>query len=256
MDRSKGIISLTICSKDLENGTYYRFPKPLQLTAMRLESAYFPVSFQTITSERNKLRIEQLTGTVPLSGTITIPVGNYDVTELCTTIANLLNGANSTFFWQGTWTCSFDRVTSRVTIANTSTRQFRVVLVDGNINGILGIEPFVLSQGTPQTLAGRYSANLQWLSLINVCSNDLGRMLSDTYHSSYPRQNMIIGTLHVTRGYGQYESVRFHKAGWDYFNMDHNQPTMIDGFDIQLLDPSLKSIDWGGSDWYLEFSFQ
>lgn len=230
------------------------FPTPKRLVGMKLESCYFPVSFQSIPPTHNSLRVEQLTGTVPLSGTITIPAGNYTSSTYVTAVANALNSASSGFLWTGTWSVSLDAFTSKITITNSGTRQFRLASTSGSMHDILGISLGFESSGSPPSLTGTGIFNLQSVNLINVVSRELGTALADNLHSSFPNSNSILGTIHVTNPFGTFQSMRWHKTGYDFFYKSHSTRE-VDGFDIALKDEQFRDIDFQGQPWYMEFTF-
>lgn len=246
-DSLRGSIHLTVKSSDLRNGEY-RFPQPITAKGLKLHSAYIPVTYRTIDDNHYILRVVQQSPDIPAN--IEIPKGNYTVVELCQNIETQLN----TLFAGSTWTVDFNSIISRVTIRN-NTKTFRIEDHPKSIHNILGlpIDTQPVIDGNYK-LTGTMPPNVQNVNLINVVSSVLGNACQDCLHSSYPNNNSILGTVHMTNPYGTWQSHRWHFDTYQFFDSNQHPKTLY-GFDLSLLDESMRDIDFQGQPWYVELSF-
>lgn len=248
-DSLRGSIHVTIKSSDLSSSGEYRFPQPITAKGLKLHTAYIPVIYRTTDANRNTLRVAQLSGVVELPYNIILPEGNFTVNELCVLLQNALTSASSAALWTGTWTVTFNENSSRVTIAN-SARAFKILDVSKSIHDMLGL-PLNLPA---QTLTGVKPPNVQSVNLINVVSSTLGNRCQDCLHSSYPNNNSILGTVHMTNPYGTWQSHRWHFDTYQFFDTNQH-PITLYGFDLSLLDEQMRPIDFQNQPWYVELSF-
>lgn len=238
--------SLTICSKDLVNG-FYHLPQPIYAHGMKVVSAFLCNSVPNVAENDNYLFLRHMQGQTPITLKIYVPAGNYTASQL---IGALKTALNSSGFGSAQWDVALDPLSNKVTISHPSW-SWNFETVDLQLNRIFG---FTKSVDPATSHTGNQLPNFSPLNLLHVYSNRLGTSLSDNFHTSYPHNNGIIASIHVTVPFGSFQSVYFSHNQFQEFDSRHAKH-LIDNIDVSLRDEFLNEIDFRGIPWYIEVAF-
>jgi hypothetical protein len=146
---------------------------PNEYDSIALISAYIPKSYYLITSSNNTFQVNEVGY---LTKTITIPVGNYNLTSMTTTLTTLLNSAGLNW----TYTVNISTSTGLITFTNNGNAVSSFIFADASPYRILGFNKtthnFYLVGGI-YTLVSPNIINLQAVSNILVMSNIVDKQL-------------------------------------------------------------------------------
>lgn len=245
--------SLTICSKDIENG-YYRLATPILARGVRVESAFFCNVLENVPQDGYILLYVYDTFATEAFSSYQLNVlkGNYTASEFLAMLQTQIDG----FLGAGVVNVTLNVNTLRVRFTHTGGKFLRIGVgsfsaIIPNMVHMLGFTKDMV-RGTQIT--GDSKINFAPRNLIHVYSQRLGSRLSDNYHSSYPNDRNILASLHVTEPYGSWISTIFHSAS--YMSMDANGTRqLIDSIDISLVDEYLQQVDFGNFPFYIELAF-
>jgi hypothetical protein len=214
-------------NKNKDQPEYY-FNTSIFVHKYKLENLELPLTFFTINSSNNSLVINN--GTT--DATITIPVGDYTSTSICSTLETLLNAAPIAEIF----TVTYSTVTYKVTIACSGTFK---ILSSSTCQSWLGLgetdTSLVASYTCPNVL------DLTGPKSVYVVSSELS---SDKVLYGGERMNIIAKVpLHNAKGaILYYEDAKSY--GWATAKTD------LSTLSLRLLDAdTLKPIELNGSSW-------
>ena len=212
---------------------------------MRIENVKIPTSFYNINSNYNIFRIIEDPGGADDLISVSIPVGNYNESELRATVSALLTTA-SLAFAGNTYTITYDSITGKMTIT-TNVTEFQVdsITNGSTLNRGLGFADAQYTSGTATalTLISVNHVTLNFLRYINIKS-DLGS------NNHYSQQNLEdIGVqIPVTEGRS---TIQFYDNHNGYKAKLENRHS-IKHIRFTLIDNSKNIVDFNGIDWSCE----
>lgn len=204
----------------------------------RVTKIIIPFTYYNVNSNYNVLKI--LSGVTTY--TVTVPVGQYSITNLLTTLTSLLNALGV-----GTFTLSYDSVTFKITITN-GTIAFTYLGTVSTINDILGFNSVDTSSALTHT--GDNIFNLGGTDYIDIVSRTLSNSESKSRSTSSSGSNIIIRIPTSQYSFGQtifYQP--FHNHQWTF------RMNLQEDIDLLLIDDSGNQIDLNGRDWEMTLKY-
>ncbi len=198
----------------------------IQLMALQI-----PNSFYTINGNNNKLFYTF--GTI---FSITIPVGNYNVYSLISTMTSLFitNGHNIGM--------TFSKINGKITY--TSTSNFTFNTTGSTILKILGFLPSVNTSSIGNTLVSTFPLNLIGTKRIMITSTSLA---TNAIHSKNSQTSSILATIIVDEP--KFGLITHSGTS----NVNHLLKVLtIDTIDLQLLDEDGNFIDLNNCEWTMK----
>lgn len=201
-------------------------------TQIEVISAQIPVSFYNI-NETNNLFIYGL-GSV--QKTITIPIGNYNATNLLTTMTSLFQAnGDSTIM-----TITLNKSTGKISFSNSQTFSIFYSFVTGNcINEVLGLGTANYLYNST-TLTAPFMVDLLGIKVLNICSTLLPI-------NSFSSENSATNTL---------ATIPINASSFSlilYENSSEKRQTLgirnVSAIDIQIYGDDNKLINFNGVPW-------
>lgn len=248
--------SLTICSKDLDNGVY-RLATPILARGVRVESAFFCNILKNVPADGYILLYvyDDMVTSGFSSYQINVPKGNYSANDFLTQVQSQIDS----YLGAGKVTVSLNTTTLRVTftyIHNSPQKYIRVGV--GSYSSILPNMIHMLGFTKDMTRSTSVTSdkmiNFSPRNLLHVYSRYLGSRLSDNYHSSYPNDRNIMASLHVTEAFGSWVSTLFPAPS--FMSMDASgSRQLLDTIDLSIVDEYLQPVDFDNFPFYVELAF-
>lgn len=207
---------------------------------MRVENVRLPTSFYNTNSNNNILKItEDPSGTAD-DVTVTIPEGNYNESELRTTIIALLNAATAN---SNTYNITVDDVTGKFTFT-TDITEFRIESITGGstINRQIGfLDNTYTSSSMSLTSVAHISLNSRrFLTL------DTGLASNNLYNKDHLKNIALHIPITEARSTVQfYNNHEGYKAKLENFHS-------IKHLRMRIVDADNNSVDFNGVDWSCE----
>ena len=207
---------------------------------MRIENIKLPTSFYNINSNYNTLKITEDPSGTPDAISVSVPEGNYNESELRSTLVALLNTATLN---GNTYTITYDSITGKATIT-TDVTDFEVdsITNGSTLNKGLGFGDATYTS-TALSLVSVNHVSLNFLRYVNIKS-DLGS------NNHYSQQNLEdIGVqLPITEGRSTIQFYDNHNGYKAKLENRHN----IKHIRFVLIDNNKNVVDLNGVDWSAE----
>ncbi len=247
---------VTLCSKDLDISNRFILPCPIYARACRFESVVVPNTWRTVDESNNTLIFKKWSPSPEGTLTLNLPVGNYNIQTLITQIQNMLNasswGTSATVTWTVTHETDLGTKDPRIKIAND--KNWTITLLSTSTAGKLC--GFVnQTASNDQYYIGNKLAKLNKVSMLNVCSYELGSRLFDNMHSSFGNSSAVVFSCPVQGAFGQIFSYNDTTSHYNFFNQYGQDVEQVSCIDIYLTDEENNQINFQGHDWYVTISF-
>ncbi len=243
-----------ICSKDIKNGQYI-LPMPLFARACRFESVTVPNTWRTVDENNNRLNFERASPDPGGQLTITLPVGNYNITTLITEIQNLLNASEWGTSASVTWTVTHESAPGtkdpRIKISNNS-NWFFFVKENSSAAKLCG---FLERKSSGTSYIASHLAKLNRVSMLNVISQEIGSRLFDNIHSSFQNSSAVVFSSPTQGAFGQVFSYHDTTSHYNFFNQFGQDQEQVSYIDMTLTDEDNNEINFQGHHWYVTMSF-
>lgn len=189
---------------------------------LSLQNATIPYSFYSITSVDNTFSWGVVSGTV---NTATIPVGNYNITQLLDLIKSLMGVA---------YTITFSPITSKILITHT-TNDFTIYAA--TFNHIIGFSKTTNTTSISRSLTGRDCVNLNQIRALNIEIN------FPTYNVNVaqPYNQNILATIPVY--VAPFSIITYQNPNNFRTNLYVNK---LDQIQIRILDNESRLVDMNG----------
>ena len=211
---------------------------------MRVENVRIPTSFYNMTSFNNVLKvIEDPAGTPDILNDIIVPPGNYNESELRTTLVALLNAESSANGNSNTYVIAFNDITGKFTITtNITDFQIQSITLGSTINRNLGLLDDVYT-----------SVSMSLISVAHIALNSARYLRLNTglgSNNHYSKNNLENVSLHIPITEGRstiqfYDNHEGYKAKLESF---HN----IKQLRMRISDADNNTVDFNGVDWSCE----
>jgi hypothetical protein len=206
--------------------------------SFRVSKVFIPFTFYNITSNNNILKI--LSGVTTY--TITVPVGQYTITQLLSNLTTQLNALSV-----GTFTVTAGATSYMITITNAST-QFQYLGTQSTINKVLG---FTATNTTlALTTTGTLIYNLGGTDWIDIISRTLTNSESKSRTTNNSGSNILIRIPTSEFSFGQtifFQGFTPHQWSW--------RMNLEEAIDLQLVDQYGNQLDLNGRDYSITLKF-
>ena len=170
---------------------------------MSCDSFQFTNTFYTI-NQYNRYLYYLNQGTFNINS-ITIPLGNYTISGLISTLNSLSTGI---------FTFSYNSTSYKITITSATSTQFKLVDLDAQYNNvyeILGFDDYgTLTYNT--TFTGPYLYNLISVQVLHICVPNIN--LENIYVRNTKKYN-ILASIHITSSFGAVQTW-FNQSNFKY----------------------------------------
>jgi hypothetical protein len=189
---------------------------------LSLQSATIPYSFYSITSVDNTFSWGIVSGGVNVQ---TIPVGNYNVTQIIDLLKVLMGAA---------YNITFSTITSKITITHT-TNEFTIYA--GTFNHIIGFSKTTNTTSSGRVLIGRDCVNLNQIRALNIEIN------FPTYNVNIaqPYNQNILATIPVY--VAPFSIITYENPNNFRTNLYVNK---LDQIQIRIIDNESRLVDMNG----------
>ncbi len=248
MDKTHAIVEID--SRQRDRGTIDQFDLILSAPVflnrkrqyfMRVENVRIPTSFYNMNSNNNQILItEDPAGTPDVLSVPVVPPGNYNESELRTTLVALLNAATAN---SNVYSITFDDITGKMTITSDVVDfQIQSITAGSTINRNLGF------------LDDTYtSATLSLVSVAHIALNSRRYLKLNTglgSNNHYTKNNLENVSLHIPITEGRstiqfYDNHDGYKAKLESFHQTKQ-------LRMSIRDADNKSVDFNGVDWSCE----
>lgn len=158
--------------------TFYINRPLMNIVAMKVLQAEIPFSYYVVNNDNNTFILSETGSTV-----VTLPVGNYNASTLCTALETALTTA-STFLGSRTYTVTYSNTTQKLTVA-ASTGTFSLIFGSNNDSGqynprlVLGFGPGS-NNSSGSVLTAPYTAQISGPNYVYLNCTQIGG-ITDTY---------------------------------------------------------------------------
>jgi hypothetical protein len=158
--------------------TFYINRPLLNIVAMKVIQAEVPFSYYVVNNDNNTFILTETGSTI-----VTLPVGNYNSSTLCTALETALTTA-STFLGSRTYTVTYSSITQKLTVT-ASTGTFTLTFGTGTDSGqynprlVLGFGPGANSS-SGSVLVAPYTAQISGPNYVYLNCTQIGG-ITDTY---------------------------------------------------------------------------
>lgn len=223
-----------------------------KILSYNLKSATIPRTFYNINSPVNTLDFTDSTGNI----TITIPEGNYTITQFNTELQSQLNLTTDTY------TVSYDQITGKINISSSFAGFTLIggnipVLNDGsifnnppNLNYMLGFDPTVTYVSVAGVLVAPGVPRLQGIENVYIRIDELTQYLRSGTNGYYNFEIPIDVNFNDIKYYTENNGF---KQG---YKLNNTQQNNIGYLTIQLLNIFNQPINLHGSDWNFLLEFE
>lgn len=207
------------------------------LVGYGLKSAVIPKTNYNIPAIRNTFQIKDSIDTK----TVTVPAGNYTMTELLTEIQSILNG-----FGVDTYTVTYSAITGKVTITSTyATFELNPNLVyqQGSVLYKLGFNPTIAYFAVAGTLTAPNVADISGIKNVFIKIKQLTQYMRNTTNSMLNFKVDFGGCFGSIIYFS--DEAKYHQ----YFNVSQDSIQSQGFYDISLVDEYGFPVDLNGRDW-------
>lgn len=230
--------SVSISNFTIELGSNIRFNQKRKYFA-RLENVKIPITFYNINLNFNTLNFDEFDGVTTDNNTLTIPVGNYTISDLIVELATQLN-TNTTD--ANTYVVSYNAITGKVNISFTGGSTTVTILATSTLNPAIGFST-TTSQVISTNLDGVNVATVQFIRYLKVIT----RLPINNYYTTNTRQAVIL-KIPITMSRYQFD---FYENDQGYM-LQLSNPDTLKEVEFHILDRSNNEIDFNGVNWSAE----
>jgi len=205
---------------------------------LSVQSAQIPYSFYNINNRNNTLNFYR--NNQPNMTSVSIPIGNYTVTTLVSTLNTQLTSYN--------FTVTYQVITNKLLFTNTNTFIF-----DGSssILPILGfynsIGSLVSTSNSPYSLTSNAVVNLQTQQCVNICTN----FCTSNINSINGQQSTILASIPINSP--PYGTINY--SNYSLTNKVNLYSNLFSSINIKLLDQDNNLIDLNYQNYSLTLQF-
>lgn len=212
-------------------------PVKSRIVGYGLKSAIIPKTNYNIPAIRNEFEIEDSVDTK----VVTVPAGNYTMTELLTTIQGILNG-----FGVDTYTLTYSSLTGKVTFTSTFATFIlnpNLIFQQGSVLYKLGFNPNTAYTAVAGTLTAPNVADISGIKEVFIKIKQLTQYMSNTTNSSLNFKVDFGGCFGSIVYFA--DEAKYHQ----YFNVSQDTIQAIGFYDVSLVDIYGVPVDINGRDW-------
>lgn len=207
-----------------------------------LKSAVIPKTNYNIPVIRNTFQVIDSTLTVK---TITIPAGNYTMTDLLAEIVVQLNASGP-----DTYTATYDPITGKVTITSTfATFELQPSTQQGSILYKLGFNPSTTYTAVAGTITAPNVADISGIKTVFIKIKQLTQYIRNTTNS------MLNFKLDLGCQFGSIVYFADENKYHQYYNIAEDHLTNQGFFDVSLVDEYGIPVNLNGRDWSFVLQF-
>ena len=251
MDKTHVIIEID--SREKDRGTIDNFSlildTPIDLNRnrqyyVRVENIRVPTSFYNLNAFNNILKLTEDPAGTPDLLTITVPIGNYNESELRTILVSLLNAASIVSGNNNTFTINFDDITGKMTFT-TDVTEFTVEskTSGSTINRNIGFA----------TDVSNTSVSMSLISTDHVALNSRRYLKLDTglgSNNHYTKTTIENVTLQIPITEGR-STIQFY-SNHDGYKAKLESFHQIKQLRMRITDADKNPVDFNGVDWSCE----